>query len=119
MRAWGSAESALPRWVPGEFGAIFHDSAGHPFATPRPMAGNKRFVYILRSTHETASYYVGLTSSVSARLASHEHGLKPMKQQAARRPSTIRRVSGADVETACQTLGRCGHRLARVRSKPT
>jgi predicted GIY-YIG superfamily endonuclease len=44
----------------------------------------KRFVYILKSIHEPASYYVGLTSNVRARLDDHNTGRCP--HTVARRP---------------------------------
>jgi putative endonuclease len=34
----------------------------------------KRFVYILKSDHESHRYYTGLTSDVRARLMSHNEG---------------------------------------------
>jgi len=38
------------------------------------MAPTRRFVYVLKSAHETARYYVGLTSNVAEGLASHNAG---------------------------------------------
>ena len=35
---------------------------------------SKRFVYVLKNTSEPASYYVGLTSNVDARLEDHNAG---------------------------------------------
>ena len=48
------------------------------------MPGAQRFVYILRSINSAATYYVGLTSDVEARLAAHNAGLSP--HTAAHRP---------------------------------
>ena len=39
------------------------------------MACPKRFVYILTSTTKAATYYVGVTSDMPARLAAHNAGL--------------------------------------------
>jgi predicted GIY-YIG superfamily endonuclease len=35
------------------------------------MAGDKRFVYVLKNADRDPHYYVGLTSDVDARLADH------------------------------------------------
>lgn len=40
---------------------------------PRP----KRFVYILKSLQNAATYYVGITSDFNVRLAAHNAGLSP------------------------------------------
>jgi len=37
----------------------------------------KQFVYILKSLKTTATYYVGLTSNIEARLAEHNAGRSP------------------------------------------
>jgi putative endonuclease len=39
------------------------------------MAEPKRFVYILKSVNTAATYYVGVTSNLTARLAAHNAGL--------------------------------------------
>ncbi len=41
------------------------------------MPDAKRFVYIIQTIRLPASYYVGLTSDVEARLAAHNAGLSP------------------------------------------
>jgi putative endonuclease len=41
------------------------------------MAGDKRFVYVLRNASEPHHFYVGLTSDVNARLADHNAGRCP------------------------------------------
>ena len=41
------------------------------------MRDAKRFVYIIQSIVRPASYYVGLTSDVEARLIAHNAGLSP------------------------------------------
>lgn len=41
------------------------------------MPQPKRFVYILKSIKAPATYYVGVTSSIAARLAAHNAGLSP------------------------------------------
>jgi len=41
------------------------------------MAASKRFVYVLRNTHEDPTFYVGLTSDVGTRLAEHNAGRCP------------------------------------------
>ena len=38
------------------------------------MAGDKRFVYVLRDADRNTSFYVGLSSDVGARLADHNMG---------------------------------------------
>jgi putative endonuclease len=48
------------------------------------MSNAKRFVYILKSIDNPAAYYVGLTSDVETRLATHNAGLSP--HTAANRP---------------------------------
>jgi predicted GIY-YIG superfamily endonuclease len=48
------------------------------------MCPSKRFVYVLRSVAEPAHYYVGLTSHVTERLATHNSG--GSVHTAARRP---------------------------------
>jgi predicted GIY-YIG superfamily endonuclease len=48
------------------------------------MAGNKRFVYVLRNADRNPSFYVGLSSDVDARLADHNMGRCP--HTASRRP---------------------------------
>jgi predicted GIY-YIG superfamily endonuclease len=48
------------------------------------MPYTKRFVYILKSINTPATYYVGLTSDLEARLAGHNAGLSP--HTAAHRP---------------------------------
>ena len=40
-------------------------------------ADARRFVYVLRSTSDPTRHYVGLTSDVHGRLASHNAGLSP------------------------------------------
>ena len=40
-------------------------------------SASKRFVYILKTIREPASYYVGLTSNVRARLDEHNAGRCP------------------------------------------
>lgn len=39
------------------------------------MANAKRFVYIIKSVPRPATYYVGVTADVHARLAAHNAGL--------------------------------------------
>jgi putative endonuclease len=41
------------------------------------MPEPKRFVYILKSVATAHTYYVGVTSCMSARLAAHNAGLSP------------------------------------------
>jgi putative endonuclease len=41
------------------------------------MANPKRTVYVLKSVHDPARYYTGVTSDVSARLAAHNAGRCP------------------------------------------
>lgn len=41
------------------------------------MPAPKRFVYILTSINTSATYYVGITSDMAARLAAHNAGLSP------------------------------------------
>jgi len=43
-------------------------------ASKEGMAGNKRFVYVLRDADRDPQFYVGLTSDVTARLADHNAG---------------------------------------------
>jgi predicted GIY-YIG superfamily endonuclease len=38
------------------------------------MHESRRFVYVLRNTGETTSFYIGVTSDVDARLAAHNAG---------------------------------------------
>ena len=47
---------------------------GVPFAPNGGMAAEKRFVYVIRSVVEPDRYYVGLTSDVDARCATHNAG---------------------------------------------
>jgi predicted GIY-YIG superfamily endonuclease len=39
------------------------------------MTAHKRFVYIIKSIHSDAQYYVGVTSNLPARLEAHNAGL--------------------------------------------
>jgi putative endonuclease len=48
------------------------------------MAGDKRFVYVLRNADQNPEFYVGLTSDLSARVADHNAGRCP--HTASRRP---------------------------------
>ena len=48
------------------------------------MAGEKRFVYVLRNEELTPDFYVGVTSEVDVRLATHNAGGCP--HTARRRP---------------------------------
>ena len=41
------------------------------------MAGDKRFVYVLKNADESPAFYVGITSDVKARLADHNAGRCP------------------------------------------
>lgn len=41
------------------------------------MAGDKRFVYVLKNTDRMPSFYIGLSSDVKARLADHNAGRCP------------------------------------------
>ena len=41
------------------------------------MAGNKRFVYVLKNADQHPKFYVGLSSNVQARLADHNMGRCP------------------------------------------
>jgi putative endonuclease len=43
----------------------------------RAMAGNRRFVYVLKNADMERHFYVGLTSDVKARLADHNAGRCP------------------------------------------
>ena len=51
------------------------------------MAGDKRFVYVMKNTTDKAHFYVSLTSDVHARLADHNAGRCP--HTVARRPWQI------------------------------
>jgi predicted GIY-YIG superfamily endonuclease len=44
------------------------------FASKPGMAGDKRFVYVLRNADPDPHFYTGLTSDVNARLADHNGG---------------------------------------------
>jgi predicted GIY-YIG superfamily endonuclease len=55
-----------------------------PFAQRVGVAKPKRTVYILKSVEEPARYYTGVTSDLTARLASHNAGRCP--HTAGRRP---------------------------------
>ena len=55
------------------------------------MAGDKRFVYVLRNADRNSSFYVGLSSDVGARLADHNMGRCP--HTASRRPWQLHVVS--------------------------
>ena len=44
---------------------------------PHSRVAPKRVVYILKSLKTAATYYVGLTSNIEARLAKHNAGLSP------------------------------------------
>jgi putative endonuclease len=46
-------------------------------ASKAVVAGNKRFVYVLRNADQNPHFYVGLTSDVNARLADHNAGRCP------------------------------------------
>lgn len=48
------------------------------------MAGEQRFVYVLKSAREEGRLYVGMSADVAAKLADHNAGRCP--QTAARRP---------------------------------
>jgi predicted GIY-YIG superfamily endonuclease len=48
------------------------------------VAGNKRFVYVLKNADPEPHFYVGLTSDVNARLTDHNAGRCP--HTASRRP---------------------------------
>ena len=48
------------------------------------MAGNKRFVYVLKNADPEPHFYVGLTSDVNGRLVDHNAGRCP--HTASRRP---------------------------------
>ena len=48
------------------------------------MAGDKRFVYVLKNSDQNPKFYVGLTSNVGGRLADHNTGRCP--HTASRRP---------------------------------
>ena len=50
---------------------------GIRFAIEGGMAGDKRFVYVLRNADQDPHFYVGLTSEVNARLADHNTGRCP------------------------------------------
>jgi putative endonuclease len=41
------------------------------------MAGDKRFVYVLRNSDQNPKFYVGLSSAVHARLVDHNMGRCP------------------------------------------
>ena len=45
-----------------------------PLASKEGMAGDKRFVYVLRNADRDPHFYVGLTSDMNARLADHNAG---------------------------------------------
>jgi putative endonuclease len=51
------------------------------------VAGDKRFVYVLKDSNQSPKFYVGLTSDVNARLADHNAGRCP--HTVARRPWQI------------------------------
>jgi predicted GIY-YIG superfamily endonuclease len=48
------------------------------------MAGDKRFVYVLKNLDQSPKFYVGLSSDVDARLTDHNTGRCP--DTASRRP---------------------------------
>ena len=48
------------------------------------MAGDKRFVYVLKNLDQSPKFYVGLSSDVDARLTDHNMGRCP--HTASRRP---------------------------------
>jgi predicted GIY-YIG superfamily endonuclease len=48
------------------------------------MAGDKRFVYVLRNSDQSPKFYIGFSSDVHARLADHNMGRCP--HTASRRP---------------------------------
>jgi putative endonuclease len=48
---------------------------GPGFDVSRIVSEPKRFVYILKSINTGATYYVGVTSNMPARLAAHNAGL--------------------------------------------
>lgn len=51
---------------------------GQAFAGRRAVeSAPKRFVYVLKTVHEPASYYVGLTANVRARFEDHNAGRCP------------------------------------------
>jgi putative endonuclease len=41
------------------------------------MHAKRRFIYVLKTAHGTAAYYIGLTSDVVARLEDHNAGRCP------------------------------------------
>jgi putative endonuclease len=51
------------------------------------MAGDKRFIYVLRNTDEKPHFYTGLTGDVHARVAGHNAGRCP--HTSSRRPWQI------------------------------
>lgn len=60
---------------------------GQAFGLPSmsTMAGNKRFVYVVKNTDGIPNFYVGLSSDVKSRLADHNAGHCP--HTASRRPA--------------------------------
>lgn len=59
-------------------------TARHLDCHRRGMAGDKRFVYVLRNADQSPKFYVGLTSDVGESLADHHAGRCP--HTASRRP---------------------------------
>jgi predicted GIY-YIG superfamily endonuclease len=71
----------VPRCRSGLLGGFWFR---HKACREKGMAGNKRFVYVLRNSDHDSHFYVGLTSDVNARLAYHNAGRCP--HTASRRP---------------------------------
>jgi putative endonuclease len=68
-----------------EIGGVSDGSSRrHPACHRRDMAGEKRFVYVLKNGNHNAAFYVGLSSDVDARLAAHNAGR--CSHTASRRP---------------------------------
>jgi predicted GIY-YIG superfamily endonuclease len=63
------------------------------------MAGDKRFVYVLKNAEEVPHFYVGLTSDMKTRVADHNAGRCP--HTVARRPWQLHvAIEFSDQQTA-------------------
>ena len=71
------AKPATPPNLPWDLGNWNVQDPGIAFALECPMAGDKRFVYVLKNTDDAPQFYVGLTSDVKARLVDHNAGRCP------------------------------------------
>jgi predicted GIY-YIG superfamily endonuclease len=77
-----------PRWLASQelhvvearlahFHPLRPAAPGYRHCLPSRMPENKRFVYVLKSAHAEAHFYIGLTSDVRARLIHHNAGRCP------------------------------------------